>query len=76
MIWAPDGVFRAGAIHRNADSDKWSQGRLDAMRGTPREPTPGAESDVVKVYVQPEIQAAKIPAMPSDIPQPTPETQV
>ena len=76
IVGTPEGVFRAGAIHRNADSDKWSQARIDAIRGTPREPTPGAVSDIIKVYVQPEIQAASKAAMPSSIPQPLPETQV
>ena len=51
LIGTPEGVIRARTLRRRPMSERWSHQAVLGVRGTPRNPTPGSESDKVLVRI-------------------------
>ena len=65
LIGTPSGVVKARSVRRRIEEERWNAQEVLAVRGTPWEPTPGVDPDLLPTAVRrPPTEGDRAPAPP------------
>ena len=57
IIGTSDGVIKVRSVRRKpTHEERWNEVQINEMKGTPHEPTPGRDTDLIGVRIEPRDQ--------------------